>query len=681
MWDDARQTLGSTGLRTLVPACILCLFLAPRNAWAADEAQQVPEVRVREPQPAGFVSERRMDDASREITDAASLVESAPGVHVRRLGADDSFSTLSVRGTSSTEVAIYLAGVPLSGGADPTLDLATLPLWPGARARVYRSFSPAALGRGSLGGVLSLDPPSLRSEERSEVWMGVGSFGARRLRIGDVRAIGDLRLSTAVSASRSDDDFTYSDMGSGNPDSTVTRQNAGHAAVNGLVSLGIPVHVDGKEGALTITTMAQSRRQELPGTAQNNTLYARLDSTRIVSGMELSLPVAAGTLITRAWGRRESLIGRDSPREAAGYPTYASDVIVAAGASTGFRFRPAEAALVDVRIDGSGERYAPAAFQGVTRMPFSANRSQAGVALDAATSTHGLRLALSGRIDDTADASDDPALKPQGDLVPTGHLGVETDAGPLTLAAHGGALSRPASFVERYGNNGAFIGDPTLRPESAATADVGARSTFGVGPLRISAELAGFATWASDLIVFVAQGQGGSLLAKNIGQARILGLEAAVIARLEKGELHASYTGLSTENESECAAVTGTCKRPPLVGRPAHDLVADLAYAAGPVRLRVGGDFVSGISADLGNTIGVPSRFLTSAGLRLALPFAVGKTTLAFDVRNLFDVRTGTYDGVLGPVRAPIGDQFQYPLPGRSFLATLRFEARASAEP
>ena len=41
--------------------------------------------------------------------------------------------------------------------------------------------------------------------------------------------------------------------------------------------------------------------------------------------------------------------------------------------------------------------------------------------------------------------------------------------------------------------------------------------------------------------------------------------------------------------------------------------------------------------------------------------------------RNLFDVRTGTYDGALGPVREPIGDFYEYPLPGRTFLVSARF--------
>src|SRR5437899_12166089 len=79
------------------------------------------EVTVRGEGAGAFQSTATIEDAPREVTDAASLVEPLPGVHVRRLGADDSFATLSIRGSSSTEVAIYLAGVPLSGGADPTL--------------------------------------------------------------------------------------------------------------------------------------------------------------------------------------------------------------------------------------------------------------------------------------------------------------------------------------------------------------------------------------------------------------------------------------------------------------------------------------------------------------------------------------------------------------------------------
>ena len=108
----------------------LVLFVAP--AAAADDG--VEDVHVQGSRAGGFESRAKLDDAPREITDAACLVEPLLGVHVRRLGADDGFATLSIRGSTSNEVAFYLAGVPLPAAADPTVDLSTLPLWPGARA-------------------------------------------------------------------------------------------------------------------------------------------------------------------------------------------------------------------------------------------------------------------------------------------------------------------------------------------------------------------------------------------------------------------------------------------------------------------------------------------------------------------------------------------------------------------
>ena len=90
----------------------------------------------------------------------------------------------------------------------------------------------------------------------------------------------------------------------------------------------------------------------------------------------------------------------------------------------------------------------------------------------------------------------------------------------------------------------------------------------------------------------------------------------------------------------------------------------------GPAVVRVGVDAVSGMVADLAGSIGVPPRVLASTGLRLDVTREV---RLALDVRNVFDVRTGTYAGALGPVREPIGDYYEYPLPGRSFLVSARF--------
>jgi hypothetical protein len=639
---------------------------------AGTATAQTEEVSVRGDASGDFSSRADERTSAREVTDAASLVAPMPGVHLRRYGGDDSFTTLSVRGSSSTQVAIVFAGVPLSGGADPSLDLSSLPLWPGAVARVHRTFAPAVLGPGSLGGTLVLDPPRATSPPSTEVWAAAGSLGEARLRVGDVRYVGGgARVATAVSASRADDSFTYLDPLQSLPGHDVysTRQNAGHAAVDGLVSWALPVRwSSSNEGSLTVTTLAQSRRQQLPGTVLGPTPFASLDSDRELAVMELTGAVGPGAWSARAWGRREGLRLGDTEESAAVGPTRADQTITAVGGSAGWRGRPTTSTTIDARLDGSGESYAPGTWAGGA-VPPGATRSSAGLGLDAAwRASDALTLAASGRLDSWSNVSDGSTT---GDLRPTGHIGVEESIFEgVTLAAHGGATARPPSFVELYGDRGAFLGDPGLLPESAWSVDAGARASRRLGPARVAVEIDGFDTWAQDLITFVPVGAYGRAKATNIGLAHLLGVEVDLRAAVGPVELRGSYTGLVTENDSACEAIVGPCQHPALPGRPANDLVADGIVTFGPASVRAGVDAVTGMVSDLAGSIGVPPRVLASAGLRVAIAPGV---RLALDVRNLFDERTGTYAGALGPVREPIGDYYQYPLPGRTILASVRF--------
>src|SRR5947209_7453833 len=91
LWD----TNARVSARAVSAAALLALALAaPRDARADD----ADDVRVEGTRASGFSTRAREDDSAREVTDAASLVEPLPGVHVRRLGADDGFATMSIRG-------------------------------------------------------------------------------------------------------------------------------------------------------------------------------------------------------------------------------------------------------------------------------------------------------------------------------------------------------------------------------------------------------------------------------------------------------------------------------------------------------------------------------------------------------------------------------------------------------
>ena len=662
-------------MRARATTTSLCLAVALTTHARAQEDSEPEEVHVRGTQAQGFEQRARVEDAPREVTDAASLVEPLLGVHVRRLGADDGFATMSIRGSASNEVAFYLAGVPLPAASDPTVDLSSLPLWPGTQARVYRTFAPGGLGPGSLGGTLSIEPPSASSPPGTDVWTAGGSFGTLRMRVGDVTDLGGgARIASGLSASRSDGDFSFYNLlhnaPINDPREFIPRLNDDFAQASGLVSLLLPLHAGPtRSGTLRTTVLLQGREQGLPGTVFLSTPAQRLRTDRELATTELALPVARGVWTAQLWGVRQGTDFRDGAPTNLG-PSVNDNTIATAGGKTGWRRRIDQLQLA-VDLDARGERFEPGAYAGPTP-PTGALRVAGGASTDLEwRPTRAIALAASGRIDGYYDASDDRAIGSTSLVRPVGHLGGEAAAGPFTFLLHGGYTSRPANFVERFGAPGGFLATPDLRPESALSIDGGVRFRRRFGKLRLEGEVDGFAQSATDLITFVPVSARGIPKATNIGQATIAGVEAEARARFFGVDLRASYTGLHTENDTLCFP---GC--PPLIGRPAHDFVVDLAYQLGPLRLRYGVDGLFGITLDnYGNE--VPARVLQYAGARLDLPGVRG-AYVALDVRNLFDVRTASYpQPIFGTsVPYPIGDAYYYPLPGRSLLVSVAWEPR-----
>jgi hypothetical protein len=652
-----------------------CFVLALTASARAQEDSEPEEVHVRGTQAGGFEQRARVEDAPREVTDAASLVEPLLGVHVRRLGADDGFATMSIRGSASNEVAFYLAGVPLPAASDPTIDLSSLPLWPGTQARVYRTFAPAGLGPGSLGGTLSIEPPSPTGPPRTDVWAAGGSFGTLRMRIGDVTDLGGgARVASGLSASRSDGDFSYYNVLHNppidDPRAFVPRLNDGFAQASGIVSVLLPLRAGpSRSGTMRTTVLLQAREQGLPGIVFSPTPAQRLRTDRELATTELALPLARGVWTAQLWGVRQGTDFRDGAPTGLG-ASAETTTIATAGGSTGWRRRIDRVQLA-VKVDARSERFEPGAYSGPT-MPTGALRAAGGASADLEwRPTRAIALAASGRVDGYYDASDDPAIGATSLVRPVGHVGGEAAVGPFTFALHGGYTSRPANFVERFGTPGGFLATPDLRPESALAVDGGVHFRRRFGKVRLEAEVDGFAQSATDLITFVPVSARGIPKATNIGQATIAGVEAEVRARFLGLDLRASYTGMHTENDTLCYP---GC--PPLIGRPVHDFVVDVAYQLGPLRLRYGVDGLVGVTLDDYGTE-VPARVLQSAGARLDVPGLRG-AYVALDVRNLFDVRTASYpQGFNGTsVPYPIGDVYDYPLPGRSFLVSVAWEPR-----
>ncbi|MRG97476.1 TonB-dependent receptor domain-containing protein [Polyangium spumosum] len=661
--------------RTLGLTALVAALVAPARGLAEDDEPAAIDVTVRGSTAPSFVARVSTDDRAREPVDAASMLAELPSVHVRRLGADGAQSTLSIRGSASTQVGVLLAGIPLTSGADPTLDVGALPLWPGASFRVYRGFAPASLGAtGYLGGVLVIDPPTSLTGARTESQLLAGSFGALKVRAGDARKIGDVTLGLGVFGARTDGDFSYEVEDPRTRDLvTRTRTNAG------VVSAGAigRVALERSWGTLGATFLADARRQGLPGSATFPTTLPRLEANRLVVGVDATVrDLARGALRLQAWTRREGSHYTDPNGEID--PTRATNAatqtILAAGGSVGYRraFPRLLRSTLGVFLDARGESLAPPERVGV-----SASRLAGGLGVELeARPVESLRLFATARLDARRDRATGLADSLANDLAPSGHLGASyrfSDA--LVVSAHAGALRRFPSFVELYGDRGSLLGDPRLRIEGALAADAGVSGDVAAGRALFRYELVAFVTSARDLIVFLPLGR-STFRAGNVDAARIAGAEASASLVHENLATTLSYTFMHTENLGADPLSRGR----PLPGRPMHDLSYDAAYRIGPVRLRYGIDAVAGTTVDTAGVLQIPPRLFHGAGASLDVP-GVSSLRIGVEVQNLFDVRTFRVRSPLArtSVALPVSDFLGFPLPGRTVWVTARFSPSSSS--
>jgi iron complex outermembrane receptor protein len=259
------------------------------------------------------------------------------------------------------------------------------------------------------------------------------------------------------------------------------------------------------------------------------------------------------------------------------------------------------------------------------------------------------------------------------DIVPSGHVGAAYRIGEgATISTHIGFLRRFPSFAELYGDRGSLVGDPRLRIERALSADLGVQGAVRFGRVVMGYEVAGFVTDAGDLILFLPLGL-RTFRASNVGAALLAGAEgsASLVAKNLKTTL--SYTFLYTNNRSDDPLSHGQ----PLPGRPIHDFSYDASYRIGPLRVRYGVDALAGTTVDTAANLIVPPRFFHGAGLSLDVPRFTG-LRIGLEVQNLFDVRVMRVPSPLTNtlVAVPVSDFLGFPLPGRSFWATLRFRGK-----
>lgn len=583
--------------------------------------------------------------------DVATAVQRAPGVVVRRLGGLGDLAQVGVRGASARHTEVLLDGIPLNPEGGSAVDLSELPVRALERVEVWRGSAPALLGTTALGGAVAL---WTRHDDAAEGALSVGSWAtARGSAVLGGPVPGGSAL-VAVEGLRTEGAFPYLDdggtRGTTGDDREALRENNDtmRLVTTSRLSLGplTLLHAgtwseDGVPGfvfAPTTTVRYGLSRHLVAARADGECGALRgwwlLRDERLTDLLG-EIGVGAEDVRTRA-----SSAGGDGSVRAPLSPALRLDLLAGARAD---RLR-SEDRLAGTVDDPRGREV----IRGSVGLPWSRG------GLDVRPSL-GLVALLSA---DGSVGEASSAWLP----VPRLAVGWTADRARVTLDA--GATARPPDLLELYGDRGAMVGNPDLRPERGWSLDLGVA--------RSGLELVGFVATTTDLVVLVPSSQ-GPVRAENLAGARVAGLEGVATIGADPLSLRANGTLMDARQLSEDPDVAGR-------GVPRVPLGELLVVGQGSLGRMVGSvdaSLTSATWADTANIRREAARLLlgVTASARLGEGWS-----LELDVRNALDARSASVprdplvdDGIR--VRQPLQDFGGYPLPGRTALLTLTFAA------
>lgn len=606
------------------------------------------------------------------------LLGELPGVFVTRTGGLGAPASVSLRGSTPNQVQVYVDGVPLNAATGGGVDLDQLPVGFVERVEVYRGATPMAFGASGIGGVVSLTtapPDSTRAGARLEA----GSWDTRGVAAEAGVAAGRVRVGGGLHVVHTDGDFPFlQDQGTAfdpSDDRTARRQNNAVDQTDGFGTARLALS-GGR--ALSASVLGFGRDQGVPGRALIPTRRTHLDTRRWLGrlaytgandlgpGGRLNVEARALTLLQRF---------SDPEHEISGVPTATRDRTTSLGGQVSASRAFGGVVRSTLMLDTTHEWYEPydAAKADPAGAPGSRTSATAGLETSFWVQRTDTQIIPSLRLESARDVvsrrnafTDVPeATAPTLHLLPVIRLALVQSAGDhVTLRANGGRYARLPSLTERYGNTGFIVPNPDLVPESGWNADAGAAFRAGTARVRATADVTAFAALSSQLIVFEAVGQ-QAVEARNVGRARVLGVDAALSA--EAGR-HGRLTGQVTFSDAR-----DTSDVPAYRGRPLPLRPRLRGYVRPELRaVALGAGFTGSVYADFdytgGNTMfpngGVeqPSRALWGAGTSFAHEDSGVRLTVS--AQNLTDAR--------------VWDVVGYPLPGRSFFVSFGFRTPPS---
>jgi iron complex outermembrane receptor protein len=601
---------------------------------------------------------------------ASDVLRRQPGIAIVDTGGYGSLSTASVRGATSAQTPVYLAGIRLNDDVAGTADLSLVPLWMIERIEIYRGHAPLEADRLGVAGAIFFEPRRPKQSEGAAGGM-LGSFGAEgyfaRAQVGDERA-GAL---VGVRYERARNDYKFlDDRGTRfvTDDDRISQRTNADAATWDAWSLGT-VRL-GSRGRLDIVGNVVSRTQGVPGLALLPTRSARARFDRELLGVSTSLPCGP-RCEWRAFAHALVAKSRiDDPEFELGLGAAGTTVRGAraeSGSEVHLKLGPKVTLAPSVRLSAESLTLAPLAqSSAVADRLFVRPGAQLEIAVTDKTALRFVgaleHQATSGplRMPGTLDAPPTGPTSTQPMLRASASHNLSQD---VELSASAGRYGRVPTLGELYGISGAARGNPGLRTENGYVFDLGGKGLLPLGKTGVVyGQAFGFARFVDDLIAF-RRASLSYLRAFNVGESRTLGVETQIgVSPWSFLLVEAHATFLDARDVSPQSGSAPLPFRSRLVLAPRVELRSGRvpALRLDRARLEVRYVYQSNRTADPAGLIRIPEQ--GSLDVEGELTHFGGAWSIRAFAQN-----------VMGQARY---DLVGYPLPGRAFFVSAEWRAK-----
>lgn len=651
----------------LTAALSLSLFVSPARG-----EESLGEVQVRASTETGpgasspnydsiaFTSVITAKDLEGRRTNLSEALEIQAGVQVKKRGGLDDFATVSIRGSTSEQVAVYVDGIPLGQGQGGAVNVATLPTDQIERIEVYKGAAPARFQTSAIGGVINIVTKKSNRARETKFAVSYGSFNTFEGTALQSQRFDKTSYQAGYTFTRSSGDFTFENNNgtpfNPNDDRIEKRRNNEFSRHNLLTKFSFDVRAHG-HAPLQFAINNQFFREDrgIPGLGTLTSNTADLSTTRDSFSIEVVQPRIWRDLklsfIPFLQYQKQQF---SDPLGEIGLGTQDNDNdTFQYGASVIGETPVGRRQRLTATLDYRGEQFLPEEFTSpVTSQPHSV-RNSASFGLEDEIALWDEKLILNPSVR-TEHIFDDQGGAPSSSHHPfSGKIGAKIlpwgDEGIASFKTNFSRGFRIPSFSELFGDRGTFVGNPFLKPEKSLNWDIGAVAR--IAPVRF--EISYYLNHIDDLIQLVQTSQ-FTVQAQNLTKARIQGVEAAVATTLFGHlDLTGNYTFQWAKDISGLPGLDGNF----LPGRPRHEASARAALFNAWGRVFTDLTFQDGNFLDSQNILRVDHRLLMGAGFSITIP---KQLTWGLEGKNLLNDR--------------IEDVVGFPLPGRSLFGKLELK-------